>query len=635
MSALKNDCQIIVLESAKNEYTPWAIENSIKYYAPADPKRDQIRFPIFELKVIREGDVYKTVVPIIEHIGGLWNVISAAFPLEGPMIPLLKRALYEVYEYCGWSIIGKDANFYLENGEPVFPNIQDLCLILAELINELGYSGELRSNIEAALVNRLKDLSVGSRKIIFSDNSGYFSILDIIDGKSSLDKSGVICLDHLESEEDKALALGLFLLRLRESARLEGILHNSLRKVIVLEEAHRIIPNIKTGSNIDPSIGRTKEESVTAFNDAITEMRSYGIGFIIVDQSPSKVSIDVLRNIGTKVIHSVQENDDRQAACSILGEDPDIGNFLVGMDRGFSLVHSRGMTKSALVKVFEYKSIEVTEPSSKSFELSSTEQSILTPQEIITSLIVELISGTVESSASSSIEWRRKLSFNYKEYGIEKTTKNLSNWSKIVDGSGASGLSDECILCPLRCKIPLLSTLLLLLHDSPSNIPNQINAYQTSLNFLNLIEIHNAKSINNFSNLRQYSIYFVKDIILNDFSTSGKILKRSLSGGLEEKIITAFEKCIALHSNKNRKLYGFVQGISKKPSRTPIVINRSNNLLPLLISKFDLSQSRQNNISENLIDILIKISKSNRIFYWSFVSLLLSLILFILISILI
>ena len=43
-------------------------------------------------------------------------------------------------------------------------------------------------------------------------------------------------------------------------------------------------------------------KSVEMISNAIAEMRTYGEGFIIVDQSPSAVDISAIRNTNTKII---------------------------------------------------------------------------------------------------------------------------------------------------------------------------------------------------------------------------------------------------------------------------------------------------------------------------------------------
>ena len=85
--------------------------------------------------------------------------------------------------------------------------------------------------------------------------------------------------------------MGLIVLGLSEwrMSQSEDVMDQELQHVTVLEEAHCILPRAskqqsQEGANI---LGK----SVEMISSAIAEMRTYGEGFIIVDQSPSAVDI--------------------------------------------------------------------------------------------------------------------------------------------------------------------------------------------------------------------------------------------------------------------------------------------------------------------------------------------------------
>lgn len=570
LDKLINSNQIFVVESAKNEYAYWANDHkeNVEYIVPANFNYQQIRFPLFELPIVKENGRFKTTIDISEHIGSLWNVVSSAFPLEGPLIPLLRRALNEVYSFYGWKTTGPNANYFINPGNPMFPEISDLCLILENLIDELGYTGELRSNIEAALLNRLKDLTTGIRKNIFSENINSNSISDLF-YKS---KSAVINLDYLTSQEDKSLILGIFLLRLRQNARLSGIRHNFLKKLIVIEEAHRIIPNISQNISIDPSIGRSKEEAVSSFNDAISEMRSYGIGFVIIDQSPSKVSIDVLRNVGTKIIHSVQEEDDRNAACSIIGEDPEMGKFMVGLERGFSLFHTRGMQRSSLVKMELNKSGEKMPTKIITDRLDDIKPD---PEEMSKKLINELVIGKpilgIHNNDLDSL--RRKFARNYNEYGIESMDSLLLNWNEIIIGKKAVGIDSSCSKCPLKCRIPIIAKIIANGEYDTNKYKDNVKytALGTAKIFYKLFE-NWRETTNQFSQNNEYNLLnFVHELILKKYY--GKRIGFSeITLEDEKNLVNGFVQCIYLHSNYNGPLSKLLNGSGKVQVSSNILI---------------------------------------------------------------
>ena len=600
ISELVKTHQVFVIESAKNEYAYWANDNkeNVDYYVPSNSKYKQLRFPLFELPIVKENNRYKTQIDISEHIGGLWNIISSAFPLEGPLIPLLRRALNNVYNYCGWETTGHDANYYLDPGEPKFPDIPDLCSILKNLIDELGYAGELRANIEAALINRLQDLMTGARKYIFSDNTKGVSILDLFEKE----KSAVINLDNLTSQEDKSLALGVFLLRLREHSRLEGIRNDFLKKLIVIEEAHRLIPNVKNNSSIDPSIGRSKEEAVSSFNDAISEMSSYGVGFIIIDQSPSKVSLDVLRNIGTKIVHSVQEEDDRKSSCSILGEDIQMGSFLVGLDRGFALVHSRGMQRSALVRINKndtenHLPKEIT--NNLSIEVQNNSKTLLRK------IILELILGNsiLEENNHELNSLRRQFSYDYHQYGIDLNKSLLMNWNNIVIGDESSGLDISCNKCMMKCRVPVITRLIKEREklSSSSQKENEYSPLETAKSFFELIKIWKERTIQICNNENEFLIHFINEMILEKNYSKNYIFLNNNNNESEINTVDAFTQCIYLHCNYYGPLKNIIKGA---------IINDKEFIAQSSSNDFKLTDDKIVNSFQN---ILLNQENSNKI----------------------
>ena len=89
-------------------------------------------------------------------------------------------------------------------------------------------------------------------------------------------------------------------------------MNSNLRHITILEEAHSILPRCSQEQNMEGS--NVKGKSVEMISSAIAEMRTYGEGFIIVDQAPGAVDISAIRNTNTKIIMRLPEMDDRKVA---------------------------------------------------------------------------------------------------------------------------------------------------------------------------------------------------------------------------------------------------------------------------------------------------------------------------------
>lgn len=85
----------------------------------------------------------------------------------------------------------------------------------------------------------------------------------------------------------------------------------------MLEEAHNILKRTSTEQN--PEGSNVASKSVEMISNAIAEMRTYGEGFIIADQSPSAVDISAIRNTNTKIIMRLPDEQDRRLAGKSAG----------------------------------------------------------------------------------------------------------------------------------------------------------------------------------------------------------------------------------------------------------------------------------------------------------------------------
>ncbi len=108
------------------------------------------------------------------------------------------------------------------------------------------------------------------------------------------------------------------------------------RIVLVIDEAHNIMP--KTQDNF--------------ISRMIAEVRKYGIGFIIVTQSPSSINIEFLKNLNSKIIHSIRIGVDKK----IIAESTDLGDEMLeklsSLKPGEAIVSTPSLEKPVLAKVY-------------------------------------------------------------------------------------------------------------------------------------------------------------------------------------------------------------------------------------------------------------------------------------------
>jgi hypothetical protein len=83
----------------------------------------------------------------------------------------------------------------------------------------------------------------------------------------------------------------------------------------------------------------------------IAEIRTYGEGFVIVDQSPSSVDIAAIKNTNTKIVLRTPEANDREAVGRSIGLTPDQVNEIAKLPSGVAVVYQNNWVSPVLTMI--------------------------------------------------------------------------------------------------------------------------------------------------------------------------------------------------------------------------------------------------------------------------------------------
>ena len=139
-------------------------------------------------------------------------------------------------------------------------------------------------------------------------------------------------------------------MRLNEYRSVNAIEMNSnLKHVTVLEEAHNILKRTPTEQNLESAnlVGK----SVEMITNAIAEMRTYGEGFIIADQSPNSVDMAAIRNTNMKIIMRLPDEDDRRLAGKAAALTENQLEEIAKLPKGVAVVYQNDWLEPVLCKV--------------------------------------------------------------------------------------------------------------------------------------------------------------------------------------------------------------------------------------------------------------------------------------------
>ncbi len=335
----------LVIEPAKTEY------------------RGLIRQPGFEnLLVFTLGD--ETTAPfrlnpfellpgvrLEVHLEALNVAINAAMPQFGVLPSIIEEALEEVYAAKGWRLtdVGpEDAGDGPDRR--LFPTMAEFYRAAVQAVVGRGYRGELNDNIQAAVKGRIGSLLRGSKGRMFNCRRSIAP--DLLFGRPV-----VLELDSL-NDDAKALAMMFLLILLREhrqmQARRSGELSAGLRHLLLIEEAHRIMENVASVGNTEVAAD-TRARAVRMISDFLVEMRAYGQGVLIAEQSPEKLAPDAVRNTNLKIGHMLPGRQDREALAAAMIMDEAQERFLGKLRVGQAATFMTGFEKATFISVPPYK----------------------------------------------------------------------------------------------------------------------------------------------------------------------------------------------------------------------------------------------------------------------------------------
>ncbi len=220
----------------------------------------------------------------------LKTAFAAAVSMTTPLDKIFEEAINNCYSDFRWL-----DNYTTADKGQIF-NITDFIKCFKNTFDEIGYTGDAK-NIGRAGVVRLKSL-----ENLF-DN--YFSIPI----QDLLQKPTIIELAAIENSDQKALIISLLLLSILAYVNANYVGDGGLKNVMLLEEAHVLLD---ASSNVGQGDTNPSAIAQNLVKRMLAEIRSYGVGIIIADQSPRKVSTDVVALTDMKMVFRLVEATDKQ-----------------------------------------------------------------------------------------------------------------------------------------------------------------------------------------------------------------------------------------------------------------------------------------------------------------------------------
>jgi len=364
-SGKSNTMRHLLTEMWREHKIPFLVIEPVKreYRLLRETLGDELN--VFTLGAYKEGLSlnpfdFEPEVGLVPHIDNLKAAFNAALGMYSSMPFILEDIIYQVYTQRGWNVDTGD-NPFLEKARSAIGNagsgLRDLflpCLgdmlplVQESIANFFPATTDYSGSLIGALRARLSSMTKGNKGALL--NSRFSMPLDML-----LEKPCVLELWRIPDNDEKAFVMALVLLKLYEYHQRKDMNPNAsknkdLKHLLVIEEAHRLLakPN---PSGEHSAHGRQK--GVEVFADMLAEIRSYGQGIVIVDQIPSKLIPDVLRNTDVKIAHRLVDKEDRQTLGATMNLDEEQLQDLGRAAPGQASIFFGGLPKALRIAVPE------------------------------------------------------------------------------------------------------------------------------------------------------------------------------------------------------------------------------------------------------------------------------------------
>jgi hypothetical protein len=257
-------------------------------------------------------------VDLMTRVEQFTAIFTASLPNSDVLPVIIDEALFKyMYDKAGEEFFNSETKPMLD-----YPKLEGVIDTAKAVISTRGYDKEITGNIGAAMETRFTYLTRGKRgKILNVNNSTNFTTL--------FDRPTIVNVSKIANTKDKALIMALLMLALYEY-RISYYTYNEdyrkkaqdnkLLHLTVIEEAHNLL--MKPSQDFGGT-GNPQQVVADLFSNMLSEIRGYGQGMVIVDQIPTRLISDVIKNTNYKIVHRLTSPDDSQvmAAGLALRED--------------------------------------------------------------------------------------------------------------------------------------------------------------------------------------------------------------------------------------------------------------------------------------------------------------------------
>lgn len=352
-SVVSRGIPVLIVEPAKDEWVQWAIEQNkvlpddkqITIFEPGITMFEGTRLGNLMLNPFQPAGIDGATVDIQTRCENVTAMINSSLP-TGDVLPLILDEA--IYSYLKKNIEDFDEDEIEQLRS--YPLLEGVVAEAKKVLERRGYEPRVKDGLVAALETRFNYLTRGKRgKILNNKVSTPYSKL--------FNSNCVINLSKIASAKDKALIMSILLLSLNEYRTSQynndkefrqRAQNNELMHLTVIEEAHNVLSKPPVSME---GTGNPQQVVADLFTLMLSEVRSRGEGLMIIDQVPTRLIPDAVKNTNYKICHRLVSIED----CSVMAEALSLRDEQKGMiptlEPGNAIIYGDKDDAASLVKI--------------------------------------------------------------------------------------------------------------------------------------------------------------------------------------------------------------------------------------------------------------------------------------------
>lgn len=353
---LKRKIPIMVIEPAKDDYVRWAIEmnkalpkdNQFKIYMPGVDIFEGTKIEHLKVNPFAPAAMKGVKVDVMQHCETFVTLLNACLPADEVVPILIEETVYKtILDYT------ERLNIDIESG-PVeqikaYPNIEMMIENAKSVMQGKTYENKTKDNLSEILITRFKYLCRGTRGKILN-------VFESVDYDELFSGNVIINLSRLSGTKDKSLIMSLLMQAmyeyrisryLNDEAYRKDAQENKLKHLALIEEAHNVLLKPE-GLSLS---GNPQRAAADLFGNMLSEVRGYGQGFVVVDQVPTRLIDDAIKNTNYKIVHRLTAPDDQEVMASCMAFRDDQKYIIPALEKGHAIICGDEDDAAAWVKM--------------------------------------------------------------------------------------------------------------------------------------------------------------------------------------------------------------------------------------------------------------------------------------------